>query len=103
MTAARSHKTGERVFGQASDYLPQAGIMGTEAAAETQREIMNFVSKRLEKDSEAFRDFGQCATMADAMQVQFRWAQETIRDYGTEMSKLVEMWAPKHSGEARTR
>jgi hypothetical protein len=65
---------------------------------------MSFVAQRLEKSSDAFRDFGQCTTMADAVQVQVRWAQETIRDYGAEITKLVAMWAPKHlGGEGRTR
>jgi hypothetical protein len=98
MTAARSHKTGERTYGEASDYVPQTGIMGAEAVAEAQREIMSFVAHRLEKDSDAFRDFGQCTTMADAVQVQVRWAQETMRDYGAEMTKLVAMWVPEHPG-----
>jgi hypothetical protein len=104
MTAAKSHRTGERAYGQAGEYLPQSGVVGAEAVVETQREIMSFVAQRLEKDSDAFRDFGQCTTMVDAVQVQVRWVQETMRDYGTEMTKLVAMWAPKHAGgEARTR
>jgi hypothetical protein len=103
MTAARSQKTGERAFGQAGDYLPQTGIMGAGAVTEAQREITDFIAKRLEKDSDAIRDFGQCTTIADAVQVQLRWAQETMRDYGTEMTKLIAIWSPKHNGEARSR
>jgi len=104
MTTATSNRTGERAYGKASDYLPQTGIMGAEAVAEAQREITSFIAQRLEKDSDAVRDIGQCTTMADAVQVQIRWAQETMRDYGAEITKLVSMWAPKHpAGEGRTR
>ena len=103
MTAARSHRTYERAFGQAGDYLPQTGIIGAEAVTEAQREISDFIAKRLAKDSDAIRNLGQCTTMADAVQVQLRWAQETMRDYGTEMTKLIAIWSPKHNGEARSR
>jgi len=75
MTAVKSQRAGEQAFGQASDYLPQTGIIGAEAVAEAQREMMSFVAQRLEKDADTFRDFGQCTTMADAVQVQVRWAQ----------------------------
>jgi hypothetical protein len=59
------------------------------AATECQREMMSFVSMRLEKDAETTRDMMSCRNLADVTAIQTRWIEETLRDYNTEFSKLM--------------
>jgi hypothetical protein len=56
--------------------------------ASKQREMLDFVTMRLEKDSELIRELGACRNWADALTVHSRWVQETIHDYTAEASKL---------------
>jgi hypothetical protein len=92
-------KSEERTFGRTNEHLQHFPSMrGAEnlvpAVAEAQREMMSFVAMRLEKDSDAARELAGCGTLADAAQIQFRWAQDMIRDYGTEMTKMVALYSP---------
>ena len=59
------------------------------ASAECQREMMGFMSMRLEKDGETAREMLSCKNPADATAVQSRWIEETLRDYSSEMTKLM--------------
>ena len=59
------------------------------ATAECQREMIGFVSMRLEKDGEAAREMMACKNLADVAAIQSRWIEETLRDYNNEMSKLM--------------
>jgi hypothetical protein len=84
------------------DYMPNQNMAaGAETFAatmdESRREIMGFIAKRLEKDSEAVREAIDCANWGDAMQVQSRWAREMIEDYGAEMGRLLAMFNPKQA------
>jgi hypothetical protein len=54
--------------------------------------MMDFVSMRLEKDSETVREMLGCKSLADATSIQSRWIEETIRDYNSEMSKLMRIY-----------
>lgn len=79
---------------QASDNN-QAMARATEAfvaaAAECQREMLSFVSMRLEKDSEVAREMMGCKNLADAAAIQSRWVEETLRDYNVETTKLMKI------------
>ena len=57
--------------------------------SECQREMVDFMSNRLAKDSIAMREMIGCRNPADAMDIHLRWAQEMFRDYGAEMTKLL--------------
>lgn len=59
------------------------------ASAECQREMIGFISMRLEKDGEIAREMMGCKNLADATAVQSRWMEETLRDYNDEMGKLM--------------
>lgn len=59
------------------------------ASAECQREMIGFVSMRLEKDGEAAREMMGCKNLADVAAIQSRWVEDTLRDYSTEMTKLM--------------
>jgi hypothetical protein len=62
------------------------------ATAEWQRELMGFVSMRLEKDSDAVREIMACKNPADVTGVQVRWMEETLRDYNSRTTKLMAIY-----------
>jgi Phasin protein len=80
----------------ANGHSGQSMIQGAEALfatfAMSQREMLDFVSMRLEKDSEAIRELTSSHNWADALTVQSRWVQETIRDYTAEAAKLLALY-----------
>jgi hypothetical protein len=49
------------------------------------------MSMRLGKDGESLRAIVGCKNPADATVIQSRWIEETLRDDGAEMSKLVSL------------
>ncbi len=67
-------------------------------SAECNREMIGFVSMRLEKDSETFREIMGCKNLADATAIQSRWMEETLRDYTNEMSKLMAIYTKPAKG-----
>jgi hypothetical protein len=72
------------------------------AATECQREMMSFVSKRLEKDAETTREMIGCRNVADVTAIQSRWIEDTLRDYNSEMSKLMTICTKSANGGGRT-
>jgi hypothetical protein len=64
-------------------------------ASECQREMADFVTKRLEKDSEAIRDALAVKDLTDATTLQARWVQQMMDDYAAETSKLLSIYS-KH-------
>jgi Phasin protein len=72
-----------------SDALARSAEMWLTTTSECQREMMEFVSMRLEKDSETAREVLDSKSLADVAAIQSRWIEETIRDYNSEMSKIV--------------
>jgi hypothetical protein len=72
--------------------------------ASKQREMLDFVTMRLEKDGELIRELGACQNWADALTVHSRWVQETLRDYTAEASKLFAFsMSAEQQGGARQR
>jgi hypothetical protein len=72
-----------------SQALTKAAEAWLAAATECQREMMSFVSMRLQKDAEAAREMTACKNPADVVAIQSRWVEETLRDYNSEMGKLM--------------
>lgn len=68
------------------------------AATECQREMIGFVSMRLEKDAETSREMMACKNLADAAAIQSRWMEETLRDYNAEMGKLMTICSKSVNG-----
>ena len=54
-----------------------------------QREMLDFVASRLEKDSHAIREAMSTGNVGDALSIQQEWLAETVRDYLTESTKVV--------------
>jgi Phasin protein len=80
----------------------QALVKATEtwfaATAECQREMMSFMSMRIEKDGETAREVLGCRNLADATAIQSRWLEETVRDYNSEMTKLMTIYTKSVEG-----
>jgi hypothetical protein len=75
--------------GEGSRALANATETWFAAATECQREMMTFVSMRLQKDAETTREMLGCRNLADVTAIQSRWVEETLRDYNSEMGKLM--------------
>ncbi|MBF9196932.1 phasin family protein [Microvirga terrestris] len=97
MTTASKRTTSDTIrsaqeFALSSD-KSQAMAKATEAwltaTAECQREMMSFMSMRLEKDGETTREMMACRNLADWTSIHSRWIQETLRDYSAETTKLM--------------
>ena len=73
------------------------------AAAECQREMMSFVSMRLEKDAETTREMMGCRNLADVTAIQSRWMEETLRDYNSEIGKLMTICTKSLNGDGQAK
>ena|SRR5690349_18043510 len=83
-------------FGQAGEggrALSNAVESWVTASNQCQREVMDFVTERLEKDAETVRDMLNCKNLADITSIQSRWMEETFRDYRSEMVKLMSLYS----------
>jgi Phasin protein len=86
----RLRGTNQPIFsGDSERTLTNAAETWFTAVTECQREMIGFVSMRLEKDSETAREMIGCKNAADATKIQSRWIEETLRDYSSEMTKLM--------------
>ncbi|MBD2748611.1 phasin family protein [Microvirga sp. BT688] len=83
---------GFALSGDSSRALANATETWLTAATEGQREMMSFVSMRLEKDAETTRAMVGCKNLADVTTIQSRWIEETLRDYNSEMAKLMTIY-----------
>ena len=95
----------ERVANLREEFPSRALVAGAETwwstVAEYQREIGHFVSDRLSKDGETIRQTLTCRSWRDALDLQARWVDETIRDYNEEMKKLTGLFAKAASSAVR--
>ncbi|MBB3018761.1 hypothetical protein FHR70_001815 [Microvirga lupini] len=88
------------VSGDSGRAIANAAETWFAAAAECQRDMMSFVSMRLEKDAETSREMMGCRSVADVTAIQSRWMEETLRDYNSEMTKLMTICSRSVSGGA---
>jgi hypothetical protein len=86
--------------GEGSRALANATETWFAAATECQREMMTFVSMRLQKDAETTREMLGCRNLADVTAIQSRWVEETLRDYNSEMGKLMTICTKSVNGGA---
>jgi Phasin protein len=91
---------GYALSGEGSRALANATETWFAAATECQREMMRFVSMRLEKDAETTREMMGCRSPADVAAIQSRWVEETLRDYNSEMGKLMTIYTKSVNGGA---
>lgn len=86
-----------------SQALTKAAESWFSATTECQHEMMGFVSKRLEKDSETMRDILNCKNVAEMTAIQSRWIGETLRDYNNEVTKLMGIYSSSMNGGGRNK
>jgi hypothetical protein len=73
----------------------QAAWMTTATAAwwakgsEHQSEMLDFMSHRLSKASEAVRELGQCRSWEDASGVHSKWFHDALTDYSAQSTKVA--------------
>jgi hypothetical protein len=89
MSARLRARAGSAFTDGNSQALANASESWFAAVTECQREMMGFVSMRLEKDGAAMRDMMACKSPADISAIQSRWIEDTMRDYNNEMNKLM--------------
>jgi hypothetical protein len=70
------------------------------ATTECQREMMGFISMRIEKDSKTAREMMGCKNLADVTGMQSRWIEESLRDYNAEITKLMTICTESVNGGA---
>ena len=58
-------------------------------AGACQREILEFVSRRLEKDGITIRQVMTAKDWPGRLTVQSQWLEDTMRDYGEEATKVI--------------
>jgi hypothetical protein len=95
--------TGFALSGDRGRVLVNAAETWFTAATECQREMMSFVSMRLEKDAETSGEMVGCKNLADMTAIQSRWIEETLHDYNSEMAKLMTIYTKSVEGGSRTR
>ena len=62
-------------------------------ASQWQREMLNFVSQRLARDSETLQQLTACQSVQDLTTIQSKWLQETVQDHANEATKVMEIAA----------
>jgi len=76
---------------------------GTEAwwarGSEYQSEMLDFMSHRLSKASEAVRELGQCRSWEDASGIHSKWIEGTLGDYSAQSTKVAAINV-KHGADA---
>jgi Phasin protein len=98
MTAQRARPTDTNTIipfagALANGHLGQLMLPGAEAffatLAASQHEMLDFVSRRAEKNGEVLRELTACQNWTDALSVQSRWVQEMVQDCTAETTKLL--------------
>jgi hypothetical protein len=102
MAQQRSSHLMER---EPSGLAPLAPAAWLSTIAACQREMLEFMSHRLEKDGETMREAITCRNLGDALAVQTRWIDETLRDYSNEATRLLEIYtgAGEHADQTTRR
>lgn len=87
--------------------LGEAGSAYLRGVASLNREIGEFINKRLEHDAELGRALGQCKDWQEAAELQQAWMREASEEYAANARTLMEMtnrlldatWTPlRHKG-----
>ena len=64
--------------------------------------MLEFLSHRLAKDSDALHKLGECKSLHDVTAIQSTWLQETVQDYTTEATKVLDI-VTKHAANGHPR
>lgn len=83
-------------------HLGETGSAYLRGVVSLNREIVEFVNKRLEHDAELSRELGRCRDWKEAAELQQNWFREASEEYAASARKLMELttrivndtWAP---------
>jgi hypothetical protein len=103
VTETLHHANQFSVSGKDSRALVDAAEMWFGITIECQREMMGFMSMRLERDGEALREMAGCKNLTDMTRLQSRWVEQTLRDYNSEFEKLTSICTDAAKGGDRIR
>ena len=107
MSNHRSAASMESVVTRLHPELPSKSLLGGAEAwwstvAEGQREMARFASDRLAKDGEAIKEMLTCRNWTDALAIQTKWMDQTVRDYNAEVTKLTSLYTKAASSGSQT-
>ncbi len=94
--------------GEMMGTLSEASSAYLNGVASLNREIVEFINKRLEHDAELGRALGQCKDWKEAAELQQAWVREASQEYAANARTLMEMttklmhdtWSPlRRQGE----
>lgn len=97
---ARSSKNVDGSIGSSPAALAEGIQSWLAVSREYQREMMDFVSRRLAKDGDTMREILATRNLADAAAVQSRWVEETLRDYSAQMAKVMAIYTKAGGGRS---
>lgn len=88
--------------GEMMGTLGEAGNAYFRGVVSLNREVANFINKRLEHDAEFSRALGKCKDWKEATELQQNWFREASEEYAANARTLMEMttklmnetWAP---------
>jgi len=63
--------------------------------------MLDLMSHRLSKTSEAVRELGQCRSWEDASGVHSKWFNDTLADYSSQSTKVAAIGADAAQGRQR--
>ncbi|HEX2135639.1 MAG TPA: phasin family protein [Microvirga sp.] len=103
--ATQSAAAQERVTSLRAEFPSRELVAGAETwwstMAECQREIGQFISDRLAKDGETIRQALSCRDWKEALDIQAKWLDQTVRDYNAEITKLTGLYTRAASAAVR--
>jgi hypothetical protein len=68
-----------------------------------QSEMLDFMSHRLSKASQAARELGQCRSWEGASGVQSKWLTDTLEDYSAQSTKVMAINVKQPASAAKGR
>ncbi|MDX1710271.1 MAG: phasin family protein [Rhodovibrionaceae bacterium] len=74
-----------------ADPIGEASKAFADAAAAWQREVTDFMSRRWQRNLECCEAMLSCQEPQDAVDLQYRYAQNTAEDYLSETQRLIEI------------
>lgn len=88
--------------GEMMDTLGEAGSAYLRGMVSINRELIDFIGKRLDHDAELSRALGQCREWKEAAELQQAWIRDASEEYAENVSKLMRLttkmmndtWAP---------
>ena len=70
------------------------------AITDYQREVLGFISMRLSKDADLFKQLQECRSWEEVSLMQSKWMQTTLTDYAREAANVMKITTKQVEGGA---